>query len=153
VKNRGFSLLEVILALAILGGAIAVLWEAARLALRNAEYTRDMARAQLLCESKLAEITSGITSAEPIQLAIIQNAAGPGEAAWLYSIETASLDDEGLRSVRVTVVRDLPAQKHPVNFSLVRWIANANATNQTSPDAQTKPSGTSSETSTQGGAP
>jgi len=49
VKNRGFSLLEVILSLAILGGAIAVLGEAARLALRNAEFTRDMARAQLLC--------------------------------------------------------------------------------------------------------
>ena len=122
MKNRGFSLLEVILALAILGGAIAVLGEAAQLAMRNAAFTRDMARAQLLCESKLAEITAGITSAEPLQRTIIENAAGPGEPVWLYSIETASLDDDGLRSVRVTVARDLSAEKHPVTFSLVRWI-------------------------------
>ena len=122
--SRGFSLLEVILALAILGGAIAVLGEAARLAMRNAEFTRDMARAQLLCESKLAEIVAGITPAEPIQRATFETATDLSEPAWLYSIETASLEEEGLLSVRVTVTRDLPAQRHPVVFSLVRWIAD-----------------------------
>ena len=149
MKNRGFSLLEVILSLAILGGAIAVLGEAARLALRNAEFTRDMARAQLLCESKLSEITSGVTSAEPIQRAIIENAAAPDEPAWLYSIEKSSLDDEGLASVRVTVARDLPAEKHPVRFSLVRWIAKSKTSDTDTSDTETKPADTSSGTATQ----
>jgi general secretion pathway protein I len=156
VKNRGFSLLEVILALAILGGAIATLGEAARLALINAEFTRDMAHAQLLCESKLAEITAGITMAEPVQRAILENAAGQGEPAWLYSIKTELLDDDGLRSVRVTVTRDLPVEKHPVSFSLVRWIAESKTTSTTSPtssDAGTEPAGTSSGTSAPGDTP
>lgn len=155
MKNRGYSLLEVILALAILGGAIPVLGEAARLALRNAEFTREMARAQLLCEGKLAEIVAGITSAESIQRAVIEKAAGLGEPAWLYSIETESLED-GLRSVRVTVARDQPAEKHPVSFSLVRWIASSNMTdqeNQENSDATTEPADTPSETSSQKGAP
>jgi len=143
------SLLEVILALAILGGAIAVLGEAARLALRNAEFTRDMARAQLLCESKLAEILAGVASAEPIQRAVIENAAGPDEPAWLYSIEKASLDDEGLVSVRVTVVRDLPAEKHPVTFALVRWIDTSQTSATESSDTETKPADASGGTATQ----
>jgi general secretion pathway protein I len=148
VKNRGFSLLEVILALAILGGAIAVLGEAARLALRNAEITRDTARAQLLCEGKLSEIMAGVTSAEPIQRAVIENAASPGEPNWLYSIERESLDDEGLVSVRVTVARDLPTEKHPVSFSLVRWIDNSNTSDTESSDTETKSADTSSDIST-----
>ena len=51
-----------ILALTILAGAMAVLGEVSRLALRNADGARDLARAQLLAESKLAEIQAGIAS-------------------------------------------------------------------------------------------
>jgi general secretion pathway protein I len=139
VKNRGFSLLEVILALAILGGAIAVLGEAARLALRNAEFTREMATAQLHCESKLSAIVAGIASASPIQRAVIERAAPAGEPAWLYSIERAPVGDEGLVSVRVTVTRDLPPEKHPVSFSLVRWIGNSDTTGPDSSNAEPQP--------------
>jgi type II secretion system protein I len=145
MRKRGFSLLEVILSLAILGGAIAVLGEAARLAMRNAAFTRDMTRAQLLCESKLAEIMSGITSADSIQRAVIENAAGPGEANWLYSIERTALDEEDLVSVRVTVVRDQPTEKHPVSFSLVRWI---DTTQTSDTDTETESTDTSSGTAT-----
>jgi type II secretion system protein I len=147
MKNRGFSLLEVILSLAILGGAIAVLGEAARLAMRNAEFTRDMARAQMLCESKLAEIMAGVASANPVQRAPIENAAGPGEPNWLYSIERTALDEEDLISVRVTVVRDLPTAMHPVSFSLVRWI---DATQTSDTDTETPSTDASGGTATQG---
>ena len=63
----GFSILEVILALAILGGSIAVLGELASRGLHNAQVAADLAHAQLLCESKLAEITAGITFPDPVQ--------------------------------------------------------------------------------------
>ena len=144
MKKAGFSLLEVILALSILAGSIAVLGEASRLALKNAEVARDLAHAQLLCESKLTEIVTGITPAEtvgntpfdPTTTASI-DASGP---SWLYSIETQETDEEGLVSVRVTVTRDLPASKHPVSFSLVRWIPDPNAT--TAADSGDTASGT-----------
>ena len=58
--SRAFSLLEVILALAILAGAVAVFSELSRGALENAGTARDLARAELLCESKLAEIAAGL---------------------------------------------------------------------------------------------
>jgi type II secretion system protein I len=150
VNRRGFSLLEVILAMAILGGAVAVLGEAASLAMQNAAYTRDMDRAQLLCELKLAEIVSGITPAQSVQNAAVPRAADASEPAWLCSIETSSLADEGLMSVCVSVTRDMPAAKHPVRFSLTRWIADPDATSPTTPDQSAQQTSGSSDASSAG---
>ena len=154
-KGRaGFSLLEVILALAILAGAIAVLGEASRQALRNAEVARDLGKAQLLCESKLAEITSGLVVAEPVARAAFDTTTtaslDPTEPAWLYSIETATVDEEGLIAVRVTVTRDLPAVQRPVQFSLVRWIPDPSATSSQSSGQTTQSSGAATSS---GGSP
>jgi general secretion pathway protein I len=137
-RRAGFSLLEVILALAILGGAIAVLGEGARLTLRNAELARDMALAQLLCESKMSEIVARTVAAENVQRATLVKNTDSGESDWLYSIETASLAEDGLMSVRVTVTRDLPAEKHPVQFSLVRWMSTTDASQSTSTNPSTQ---------------
>lgn len=123
-RRGGFSLLEVILALAILTGAIAVLGELARLGLRNARITRDVTYAQLLCESKLAEITAGITLPEPCPPTPCGTVIDPREADWLYSIEIAPVDEEGLVAVRVRVIQDLAPEKRPVEFALVRWIVD-----------------------------
>jgi prepilin-type N-terminal cleavage/methylation domain-containing protein len=151
VRRGGFSLLEVILALAILGGAVAVLGEAARLALTNAEFTRDMAHAQMLCESKLAEITAGMTTAEPVHRAVLEKPDDAGGPGWLYSVERTPLDEDGLVSVCVTIVRDLPKERHPVSFSLVRWIVESSAASQTSSDQDTASQNTSGETAAPGG--
>lgn len=120
----GFSLLEVILALAILCGAIATLGELSRLGMRSAERARDMTQAQLLCESKLAEITAGLTPAESEQDVPLETTDDETETEWLYSVEVTPLDDEGLMEVRVTVAKDLPPEKRPVEFPLVRWMVD-----------------------------
>jgi type II secretion system protein I len=121
-----FTLLEVILSLAILAGAMAALGELGSQGFENARVTRDMAMAQLLCESKLAEITAGII--EPAAISgVYQNSDGTtfvsdGDVTWSYSIEVVTIDqDTGLLAVRVTVAQDLqPALIEP--FSLVRWV-------------------------------
>ncbi len=121
-SRSGFSLLEIILALAILAGAIAVLSEVTRLGLENTRVARDMTRAQLLCESKLAEITAGITPAESVEETPYETLDGETEPDWLYSVEVNLTGEEGLLEVRVRVTKDLPPQKRPVEVSLVRWI-------------------------------
>jgi type II secretion system protein I len=132
MRKAGFSLLEVILALAILAGSIAVLGESSRLALKNAEVARDLARAQLLCESKMAEVTSGLTPAQQVSNspfdATMTGSLDPNEPGWLYSIETQTTNQTGLIAVRVTVTRNLAATKHPVSFALVRWMPDPSAT-------------------------
>ena len=123
--SAGFSLLEVVLALAILTGAIAVLGEVVRTGVRNAQIARDQTQAQLLCESKLAEITAGIIPAESVQGAMFEtNPVDDGEIPWLYSIELGAIDQEGLVAVRVTVAQDLRPELRPVEFSLTRWMVD-----------------------------
>ena len=120
--REGFSLLEVILALAILTGSIAVLGEALRLGMRNAEIARDLTQAQLLCESKLAEIAAGITPAVTVPNDKFDCVVGDGRIGWLYSISLEATNEEGLQLVCVTVTQDLPPEKQPVECSLFRWI-------------------------------
>ena len=122
-KGRGgFSLLEVILALAVLAGALAVLGEAIRLGMRNAQVSRDLTQAQLLCESKLAEIAAGLTLSDPVQGAPFDCVVGDGQTGWFYSISRETMGEEGLLLVCVTVTQDLPPEKRPVQFALFRWI-------------------------------
>jgi len=115
------------LALAILGGAIVVLGEAGRFALENARVARDLATAQLLCETKLAEIVCGMELPDPVQGALLAPGTSPGAPAWLYSIETASIDQQGLLAVQVTVSQDLPPEKRPIECTLVRWMIDPEA--------------------------
>lgn len=134
----GFSLLEVILALAILAGAIAVLGEVTRMGMRNARVARNTTKAQLLCETKMAEITSGLTPATPVHgaafdgLAVTGQTSGIAAAAadenqWIYSIDTMNLDEDGLMIVTVAVSQDPNLVKRPVQVKLVRWILDAYA--------------------------
>ena len=58
-SRQGLSLMEVIIALAILGLALAAIGELIRVGARNAEVSRKRTTAQLLCENKLAEIKAG----------------------------------------------------------------------------------------------
>ncbi len=55
----GFSLLEVVLALAILAGALAALGEVMRLGDENASAAADETRAEMLAESVMSEILVG----------------------------------------------------------------------------------------------
>ena len=151
LRRAAFTLLEVILALAILAGSLAVLGEVSRLAMRNAAGARDLARAQLLAESKLAEIQAGITSTDSVDNSSFDSATeslDPGEPAWLYSIKSQSTDEEGVISVRVTVTRALPAAQHPVKYSLVRWLPDPNYTY--TPPSQSSSSTTASSSGSSG---
>jgi Tfp pilus assembly protein PilV len=124
-------LLEVILALAILAGAMAALGEVSRLALRNAAAARDLARAQHQADRKMAEILAQVASPDPVENAPFTSSnesLDPAEPGWLYSISTEATDETGLISVRVTVSRDMPEAQHPVKFSVVRWVPDPNYT-------------------------
>jgi general secretion pathway protein I len=151
MKRPGFTLLEVILALAILAGSLVVLGEVSRLALRNAASARDLARAQMLAETKMAEIEAGITTPDSIDNATfdaVSESLDSGEPAWTYSIDSQSTDEDGLISVRVTVTRDQPAGQHPPKFTLVRWLPDPNySASQTGEQDESSSSDSSSSSS------
>ena len=122
-RRLGLSLLEVMLALAILGGALAIIGELMRLGVRNAESARDLSTAQVFCEAKINEIAAGLLPPQPIASTPIEEIASLGaDAPWLYAVDVEQIDQQGLISVKVTVTQDPSVAARPIEFSLVRWM-------------------------------
>lgn len=59
-KQNGFTLLETLVALAVLAIALGVIYQIFGTSLRNMQYSRDYSYAQMLAESKLSELSKGV---------------------------------------------------------------------------------------------
>ena len=142
------TLLEVIIAIAILGGSVVVIGESARFAFQNARTARDVVQAELLAESIVAKVQLGIIPMEPAfevpvglqttnLLDIVQDTHAVSldnvaDILWHYSLDIADIDtvydlednEIGyLVEIAVTVRRNLPRERQPVVCRLVRWLA------------------------------
>lgn len=114
-QRRGFSLLEVILSVAILGGALVVISHGFYAGYRSASRARLQKEANMLCDSKMAELVAGVIDAS--------NASGSpieGYPEWKYSVDLGDADTRGLLMARVTVERE--TESRPVTVSVVRFI-------------------------------
>lgn len=119
-QRDGFSLLEVVLALAILTVTVAVLGELIRSGLRNAQLARDLSQAELICESTIYQLESGLLPAQPVASAAVLDSPG-----WLYSIQpesTGTAGQPGLLQFRITAEQDPDRFARPTRFSVVRWL-------------------------------
>lgn len=131
--RSGFSLIEVILATAILMGSLTVLAQLARLGYRNARSARLEMTAQLLCEAKLAEIVCGIAPAEEATETPFEE-----QPKWLYSVLVTPVEEPaGLVSVQVTVREDVPEERHSTEVKLTRWTFQPAAATSAAGDSAT----------------
>jgi prepilin-type N-terminal cleavage/methylation domain-containing protein len=115
----GFSLLEVVLALAILTASIAVLGELVRGGLRNAQLARDLSQAEIICESTIYQVEAGLLPPQA------QGAPVEGAPGWFYSIQpesTGAGNQSGMYRLRVTVEQNPDQRTRPTRFSVVRWL-------------------------------
>ncbi|MEM8943944.1 MAG: prepilin-type N-terminal cleavage/methylation domain-containing protein [Planctomycetota bacterium] len=135
-NRRGFTLLEVILALAILAGAVAVLGEVMSIAGRNAADAQAEAEAQSLAASIIDEMLAGYA---PMTQQTRQPLESAAAVPWVYSVTLADTSILGLSSIEVLVEQDVEQQFRPVKFKLVRWFAtdqSAEDTNETPEDSE-----------------
>jgi type II secretion system protein I len=138
--QAGFSLLEVILALAILAGSLAALGEVMRQADRNASLSGDETQAQIIASSIMDELISGYRTLAPVTRMQYDALSEP---PWLYSIEIASTNFTELIAVRISVEQEIEARLQPARFELTRWMMNPDYT-----ASSTDSEGSSSESST-----
>jgi len=115
----GFSLLEIVLALAILAGALAALGEVMRSASQSAALASDETQAQLLAESVMAELLAGARPTTAVNGAAFDLAIDP---PWVYSIAIEPTPFQELIAVRVSVAQQLAPEMQPARCDLVRWL-------------------------------
>jgi prepilin-type N-terminal cleavage/methylation domain-containing protein len=122
MANGGFTLLEIIISLAILAGALAALGEVMRMAGRSASSTEDETQAQILAASIMDELVAQARDLTAVTRAPIDEEGV--DPLWVYSIETQPTSYEALVAVKVKVEQALDARLQPSRFELVRWLPN-----------------------------
>lgn len=116
-NRRGLTLLEVILAIAIFGVAMVALGQLVQLGSQAARDARDLAEAQVLCDTKVSELRAGILPLQSASAAEIETAP-----RWQYSVTVTAAELPGLLLVEVTVNQDPTQFSRPTQFTLVRYM-------------------------------
>jgi prepilin-type N-terminal cleavage/methylation domain-containing protein len=118
-SRRAFTLLEVILALAILGGAVAVLGELIRGAVQSSQAAADLNRGVPIAESIMARILAG-----ELPASTADSTPSDDQPDWLYSVSVDSTEQTSVLKVTVTVTPDRPTALHPKSFALARLMVD-----------------------------
>lgn len=125
-RRRAFSLLEMILALAILGTSLAILAQIADTGVDAAREARALASARMICQTKLNEqllnMQSGMT---PVAVVDAQTEPFDSEATetFSYSVEVQPGQMDGLLAMRVTVnAYAADGSQLLATYSLDRWV-------------------------------
>ena len=175
--RSGFSLIEVMLATAILLGSVIVLAQLVGMGRTQAEKAKLHSEAQRICETTLHEIVLGIRPLLPVELSPLEPAIeimpeqrderesldvegdivrrrsadsrGSGaDAKWLHSIRLALHPTvPALTILTVEVQQAEESSARPVRFELTRWVRQAPERS----DSTQNPDFRFSDVSTQGG--
>jgi len=133
----GFSLLEIILSLAILAGSLAALGEVMRQSDRNASLSSDETRAQIIASSIMDELIAGSRPATAANRTVYDPEDDP---PWLYSVAIENTSYAELVGVRVLVEQELEPQLRPAKYELVRWVMNQDFVAQSQSQAESSAS-------------
>lgn len=139
-SKPAFTLLEVILALAILAGAVAVLGEVMSVASRNASDAQAETEAQMLAASVMDELIAGVV---PLTQQSRQPLESDAAIPWVYSVTVEDTTLVGLTAIEVLVEQDVEKQFRPVKYRLVRWFVAGETANTS--DAEPDSPGDSSD--------
>jgi len=128
MNRRGFSLLEILLALAILGGSLAVLSQIVGTGGDAARSAQELAMARLLCQSKLAEVLVTATTIMPTSVPStpVPSPDSQSDTVFNYAVEVAPAAMDGLLAIRVSVEAADPQGEGPAvaTYSITRWIVD-----------------------------
>lgn len=131
---KGISLLEVVLALAILAMSGAILAQVASNATDNGLMAHRLATAQILAESKMAEVVTGAIT--------IQGSSGwlpitdpVPNGTWYYSVQTVNAVRPNMIGIRLAITDADGQTDNKELFYIVRWMIDPNLGLDTPPSS------------------
>ena len=113
--REGITLLEIVLSLALIAIAMTLLAQLVSIGNHAAQYARDTSKAQLYCESVMAEVVAGLLPADAVALTPFEV-----DPNWAYSIDVGTTTSETLIAVRVTAQN--VGTVRVASFSLTQWL-------------------------------
>jgi len=118
---QGVSLLEVLLAMGILFGSLAVLSQLASIGIDHLNRAETSSTAVRLCQNKLGEVLAGI---QPLKN--VDDQPLLEDAHWNYSIEIQALEPYPMSEIRVRVAPGADFERKSNSrrgrYELIRWI-------------------------------
>jgi len=117
--RSGFSLLEVILSIAILGGSMVVIGHGYYLGYRSVRNARMIGMGNRLADSAMTELAAGVI--EPVSAS---SKSIPDEPDWAYSVEVSNAGVPGLLTAIVRVENTRVQPK--VNIAITRLVPDPN---------------------------
>ena len=122
-RRAGLSLLEVLVATAILLASVVLLLELADVGRKHADSAEDKATAQRICQSLLNEILVG---ARPLATTPEESLADEPGWVWLAEVKPVDLPAKApLGVLRVTAAHGSIAEGRGEQFTLWRWVRAA----------------------------
>jgi type II secretory pathway pseudopilin PulG len=119
-------LLEILLALAILGGSLAALSQIVSTGAMAAREARDLSIARILCQTKVAEVMLNATAAispQSVPPTPLEPFDSDSLTSFSYQVEVNPAPMAGLLAIRVTVeALDSDGGPPLARYSLSRWL-------------------------------
>jgi general secretion pathway protein I len=114
VRARGFTLVEVMVALAIVAIALPALLMSLYQQIDDTAYLRDKTLAYMVAENKLAEIRLVIGSTRNLSAGKDSGLASMADRDWYWWVETKTTEVENFFRVDITVSLDEQQQEQPL---------------------------------------
>lgn len=114
MRARGFTLVEVMVALAIVAIALPALLMALYQQIDDTAYLRDKTLAYMVAENKLAEIRLVIGSTRNLSAGKDSGLASMADRDWYWWVETKATEVEKFFRVDITVSLDEEQQEQPL---------------------------------------